>query len=116
MSKVKKQPIEGSERNPLPGARIVGAVDPNERILVTVLVRRKSASKGLGPLIADLGEKAPHERQQLIREKFAMAHGASPADLEKIEEFAHVGGETRDSANTVRHLYCVTLSRIGGDT
>jgi hypothetical protein len=48
-------PVPGSERAALPGARLVGAADPNERLLVTVLVRRRSPStSAVAPLWAGL--------------------------------------------------------------
>ncbi len=46
----KSHPLHGSERVPLPGARMVGAIDPHELILVTVLVRRRSSSPGLASM------------------------------------------------------------------
>ena len=34
--------LKGSERRPLPGARAIGNADPEERLEVTVLVRRRA--------------------------------------------------------------------------
>jgi len=33
--------LPGSDRRPLPGAKVVGAVDPEQRIEITLQVRRK---------------------------------------------------------------------------
>lgn len=85
-------PINGSERSPLPGAHIVGAINPNERILVTVMVRRRHSSKELTSQIKDIGTQKPNERKYLSREEFAAVQGADPADLEKVEDFAHEHG------------------------
>ncbi|MBI3800791.1 MAG: peptidase S53, partial [Deltaproteobacteria bacterium] len=87
-------PVPGSERAALPGARMVGAADPNERLLVTVMVRRRSAnaSKGLTAMIEEVNTRRPSERQHLSREQFASAYGADPAEMEKVEEFAHEHG------------------------
>jgi kumamolisin len=82
-------PISGSERSALLGARVVGPADPSERILVTVLVRRRASSKGLTSMIEEIGTRMPVERKHLSREEFAASHGADPQDLEKVAEFAH---------------------------
>ncbi len=88
----KRVSILGSEREPFHGARIVGPVDPNERILVTILVRRRPTSAGITTMVNEMGARPPLERRHLSREEFAAAHGADPADLEKVEEFAHEHG------------------------
>src|SRR5690242_881832 len=98
----KRHPVSGSERAPLAGARIVGPADPNERILVSVLVRRKPTSKGFAAMMEKMEASPPSEREYLSREKFAAAHGASPADLEKIEEFAHEHGLDVVEANAAQ--------------
>ena len=49
-----KQPLVGSERQPLPGATSVGKADPGERLEVTMLVRRRAADK----LKARIGQMA----------------------------------------------------------
>ncbi len=85
-------PIPGSERAALPGARIVGPADPKERVLVTVLVRRRPSGKGFAPMIEELGALKPSERRHLSREEFAAMHGADPNDLKKVEEFAREYG------------------------
>ena len=88
----KGMPVQGSERRALKGARKVGTADPKERILVTVLVRRRPSAKGLSSVIEEISARQPQERRHLTREEFAAAHGADPAELEKVEEFAHEHG------------------------
>ena len=88
----KGTPVQGSERTALKGARKVGAADPKERILVTVLVRRRPSAKDLSSAIEEIGALQPQERKHLTHEEFAAAHGADPAELEKVEEFAHEHG------------------------
>ena len=85
-------PIEGSEREPLPGAHIVGAIDPHEHIRVTVVVRRSPSNKELSSVIKELSAQKLSERKYLSRDELATAYGADPADLAKIEEFAHEYG------------------------
>jgi kumamolisin len=80
--------IPGSERSALLGARAVGPADPKERILVTVLVRRRSSSKGLTSLIEEMSTRKPPERRHLSRKEFAVSHGADPRDMKKVAAFA----------------------------
>jgi len=88
----KGMPVQGSERAPLKGARKVGASDPKERILVTVLVRRRPSLKGLSSAVEEISALRPQERKHLTHEEFAATHGADPAELEKVEVFAHQHG------------------------
>jgi kumamolisin len=86
-----RQPIRGSERAPVAGAHPVGPTAPDERIEVTVRVRRRSAGASLGAGQA-MGGSLPRERRYLSRAELAATHGADPADIAKIEEFAHEHG------------------------
>ena len=63
-------PIHGSERTPLPGARVVSTPDPNERINVTVIVRPRLISKELTS-VKEMGILPPNKRRYLSREEFA---------------------------------------------
>ena len=68
-------PLPGSERTMPPDAQAIGAVDPTERIEVTVLLRpRAEPPAPAGALSAVL----PHERQYLSRAELA-ATTAIPA-------------------------------------
>lgn len=75
--------IAGSEKKPLEGAKAVGRVPPGESIEVTVRVRRRNA-------LASPLEGKPGSR--LSYDQFRERHGADPADLEKVESFAHEHG------------------------
>ncbi len=85
-------PIEGSERAALPGVHIVGAIDPNEEMTATVIVRRNPSNKELSSVIKGLSAQKPSERKYLSRDELATSYGADPADLAKIEEFVHEYG------------------------
>ena len=62
-------------------AKPAGKVSPDERLQVTVRLRRKP------------GAKTPRvEGKPLTREEFCDAYGADPADIEKVEEFANEHG------------------------
>jgi kumamolisin len=84
-------PVEGSERAPMPGARVVGPVDPRERIEVTVRVRPRAGGERRERLMA-MGALPLDERKHLTRQEYDAAHGASPDDLAKVEAFAHEHG------------------------
>lgn len=88
MSSKNRVPVQGSERTPLQGAQMVSKVDPDERIEVTVLVRRPQSAKGLTSMIEDISSRKPQERKYLSREEFAASQGSAPEDLEKVKEFA----------------------------
>jgi kumamolisin len=88
----KGMPVQGSERAALKGARKVGAADPKERILVSVVVRRRPSLRGLSSTVEEISALRPQERKHLTHEEFAATHGADPAELEKVEGFAHRHG------------------------
>jgi len=91
---MKRHPVVGSERTPLPGSRLVGAADPHERVLITLLLRRKLTSPGIESFIQDQAQQRGRERQYLSHEEFAHVHGADPADIEKVKNFAATHGLT----------------------
>ena len=77
-------PLAGTERKPLTGARPLGKIDPQQRIAVTVLVRPRAPLK-----VRQLPTGPMAGRQYLSREELTARHGARPADLDKVEAFAH---------------------------
>jgi kumamolisin len=84
------RPLNGSERAPIPGARAVGKADPEERLEVSVLVRRRAVAD-LSETVQQLAAGAPGVRH-LRRDEFAARHGAEPADLAAVENFAAAHG------------------------
>jgi kumamolisin len=87
--------LHGSERVALPGARAMGAANPDERIEVTVRLRSRSPEKMTGKNIMSpekLGAQPINERQYISRDEFRQNFGADPADVTKLEEFAHEHG------------------------
>jgi kumamolisin len=81
-------PLPGSERVPLPGARVSGQLDPNERLRVTVVLHPRLPDQEKLSRVDDLGKRMPHEREYLSREELEARYGASDADLAKVEAFA----------------------------
>jgi kumamolisin len=73
--------LAGSARTPLPEEKRVSRADPNQRVEVTVVLRRRAA-------LPDPGTAQPHlQRHQL--EELA---GADLADIARVEAFAHEHG------------------------
>ena len=64
--------LEGSRRRMLPGARLLGRADAQEKMDVTVKVRR----------MKDLPELAGRPERAMTHAELAAGYGASPADLE----------------------------------
>ncbi|MGD0401623.1 MAG: S53 family peptidase [Candidatus Acidiferrales bacterium] len=79
--------LKNSSRAEMPGARNIGPSDPNERIEVTVILRRASAPSA-SPATDPLGATPPSNRVHLSREAFTAAHGARADDIAKIRAFA----------------------------
>jgi kumamolisin len=79
-------PLKGSERSPLSGSRAVGPADPNERLQVTVLLRRRGEQAFRDRLSQLANSDSPAE--PLTREQFARLFGADPADIATIRAFA----------------------------
>ncbi len=69
--------IPGIPKSPPEGATVIGTVNPDEKIEVTLIVRRRR------PLPA-----APVNEPFISREKFAELYGADPADFEILRRFA----------------------------
>ena len=91
--------LKGSDRVAMPGARALAPADPSERLEVTVLVRRRACDEFVARVAALSGQSpagAPdspgQSLQPLSREEFAQRHGADPADLEAVANFAVAHG------------------------
>jgi hypothetical protein len=83
--------LRGSELKPAPGARALGNADTNESIKVTVCLRRRPDQPP--PPDHDYWVATPpRKRKFLSPEEFAAKHGALPADLEVVTEFARRNG------------------------
>src|SRR4051812_15260334 len=86
-------PLPGSARRTPPGRRI-GAADPDERVLVSIVVRRRPEPA------ADL----PAER----RAAHTAAFGADQADLDAVTGFAREAGLTVEAADAARRTVTVS--------
>jgi kumamolisin len=95
-------PLQGSERVPVAGAKVVGAVNPDEKLQVTVILKPRTSREATQKAIRELGSQPLTERKHMTREQFAAERGAQPSDIEKVEEFAHEYGLSVVSADAAR--------------
>jgi kumamolisin len=84
--------LAGSERSPMPGAREIGPANPNEVIEVTVRLRSRGGKTP--PVNASTFRQLPAERRILSREDLEKIHGADPASMNRVAEFARQQGLT----------------------
>lgn len=75
--------LVGSHREPLPESVHIGPTDPNERVEVTIRLRRREAA----PPLQRLDEPATEPRH-LTHSQYAALHSADPQDLARIQRFA----------------------------
>jgi kumamolisin len=102
----KLQPLAGSERSPMPGAREVGPADPNEIVEVTIRVRRRSGTK---PILSEKELNKPvAERTVLSRSEFEKRHGADQKTLARVEAFAREHSLTVKETSAARRTVIVS--------
>jgi len=81
MSNSNRVSLKGSERTALPGAHITGATDPHQLIEVSVILNHRN------PLAQSM-DLAEHRVERMTHARYADTHGANPADIERIKQFA----------------------------
>ena len=99
----KRSRLAGSSKNSMPNAEVVGEV-PSVEFGVTVTVRRQNEL----PSIEEQCNLKPGERTYMTRQEHAEKHGADPADIAKVEEFARENGLRVTNSNAGQRT--VTLS------
>src|SRR5271169_2645571 len=90
----KYKKIPGSERAPMSGASKSGALDPNDLIHVTVVLRSRSGGKKQPSL-----DKLIAKGERLTREEYQARYGADPADVAQVAAFASEHGLTVAQVN-----------------
>lgn len=101
-------PLQGSERRPRPGSRLIGPADPNERFRVIVRIRRRPGAPPLPD--HDYWMATPSGRRRfLTTEEFSATYGAATEDIEKIVEFAR----QHDLAVVESSIPCRTVGLSG---
>jgi kumamolisin len=86
----KRVPLAGSEKpSMLHTESVAGKPDPNERIEVSVLLRRRDEGlESNEPSIEALGHQPVEKRRHLTHPEFKARHGVAPDDVAKLEQFA----------------------------
>lgn len=84
-------PLPGHVRPLAAGATDVGPADPDERVSVTLVLRRRSPEQ-LEATIESLQSLPPSQRRHLTHDEFAVRHGADAQDIEKVRAFADAHG------------------------
>src|SRR5439155_21695653 len=91
MAKQRGIRLRGSDRKPVPGAKVTGVVDPKEHIEITIRLRRRARISDED--LMQMGAQKPRERASaLSREEFTKRYGAYTADVARIEAIAHAYG------------------------
>jgi kumamolisin len=112
-------PLKGSERVILPGAKVIGAANPDESLSVTVLLRScaqaedaktktTKATASEKAAVESLLKQRVSERHHLTREQFLAQRGALEEDVQKVEEFAHEYGLTASDTNLAKGSVTLT--------
>jgi kumamolisin len=120
--------VDGSERRPARGARLVGLADPKETLSISICLRRRPDA----PPVPDQtlwAKTPPGRRKYLSRRECAAKYGAAQADLDRVTEFARshglsivqtsVGGRTVVVSGTVEQInkaFFVELGRYESST
>jgi kumamolisin len=86
----KRNPLKGSERKPLPGARAVGNADPTERLEVSVLLRRRNGA-ALTERVQKLA-RLENAGGHLSRQQFEAQFSADADDIAAVKKFAQAHG------------------------
>ncbi len=102
-----KHRLNGSERNPLPGAVASLPSHPDERIEVSVHLRRRDAA-AFAAHLRQVTSGKPHDR--VDRAGFAALYGAAPEDIAAVREFARQAGLSVVQADAARRTVILSGS------
>ena len=80
--------IPGSERHPVPDARLIHNSHPDQTVEVSIRLRPKSEAKHTE--LRSALEKPGY--QQMSRSQYESVHGADPADVNQVKKFAQEFG------------------------
>jgi kumamolisin len=95
-----------------PGAKIIAPTNPNEQIMVTLVVKPRQPVSELHA-DRDLAACLPRGRHYLSREEFELRHGAHPDALAEVEKFARSHRFEIKEISAARHS--VVLEGRAGD-
>jgi kumamolisin len=104
------KPLPNSTRIPVPGFRAVRSADPDQVVEITLVLCR--ATKVSDEDVIKMSSEPVSNRKYWTHEQLTKSHGASPADVAKVTEFAHASDlavvEENLSARTVKLSGTVT--------
>src|SRR5215475_10742148 len=83
--------LEGSERRAAQGARLIGPADANEKLSLSIRLRRRPGAPAL-PDQDYWAATPPDKRQFISRSELAAQCGAAQPDLDKVAAFARANG------------------------
>jgi kumamolisin len=86
----KKTALPGSHREPIAGASVARAIDNNEVVHATLVLRRRTPPATPEAFAFSEPQTVAHHP----REEYGLIHGAAPADITAVEAFAHEYGLT----------------------
>lgn len=101
------RPLPGSERKPARGAQRVNPANPDDRLTVSVYIRRNPDAPPLAEL-EDWMAAPPGHREFLTREEMATAHSAAQADLDAVTQFGRNHGLTVTETSPARRMVALT--------
>src|SRR5437660_11107160 len=112
-------PLKGSERVAVPGAKAIGAANPDESLQVTVRLRSRAqaadakaksttATVSQKSAVESLLKQPAAERQHLTREQFLAQRGALEEDAQAVEAFAHAFGLSISDINIAKGSVALT--------
>jgi len=85
--------LPGSTRKAVPSARLLAKSDPNQKITVSVYVRRNpNPPAEVVDKVAALTKQSPGQREHISDDEFNSIYGADPGDLEKVVNWAKDSG------------------------
>lgn len=80
------RPLPGSERPPIKGSTLLGAVKANEPITVAVTVRQKPGGSEV-PDLEYWENTVPDQRVYLSQEEFFERHGAASEEVDRVADY-----------------------------
>ena len=90
--RIKPFELKSSARRLPKGSKVLGPADPERHIEISLRVRPKPGAGLDANSLMAMGAQLPSQRQYVTREEFAAKAGADPADVAKIDDFAHAHG------------------------
>jgi kumamolisin len=85
--------LPGSTRKRVPSAKLIAKSDPNQKITVSLYVRRNpNPPPDVLQKVAAFRTQLPGEREKITNDQFNSIYGADPADLKKVADWVKTAG------------------------